>query len=184
MWNLGLLGAAFAPTGDFELIASAILTSNEPSVTFNNLDVWSSTYKHLQIRLVGRTTRSGQNADSALLRINGDTGSNYNQHELYGNGSTVPSSVAPDKTSIPLFRLTASTSAANAFGAIVVDLLDTYSTTKNKTVRYLGGATDGNFIYLGSGARFNTEAISSLSLTGTNGSFVAGSRFSLYGIRG
>jgi hypothetical protein len=119
-----------------------------------------------------------------LLRINGDTGSSYKQHELYGNGTSVVSAVDPGNTSIPLFRLTASNSEANAFGAIVVDLLDTYSTTKNKTVRYLGGATSSNWIYLGSGARFNTEAVSSLSLTGTNGNFVAGSRFSLYGIRG
>ena len=183
MWNLGLLGASLGFSSDFELISTTILPSAQSSVVFD-VSSFASTYKHLQIRLVGRTTRSGSSADSALLRINGDTGSSYKQHELYGNGTSAVSAVDPGNTSIPLFRLTASTSAANAFGAIVVDLLDTYSTTKNKTVRYLGGATNGNFIYLGSGARFNTEAVSSLSLTGTNGNFVAGSRFSIYGIKG
>jgi hypothetical protein len=76
--------------------------------------------------------------------------------------------------------------AANAFGGSVIDILDPYSTTKNKTVRSLqgvAGATN-NAIELRSGFRNNTESTTSISLTAISDNYVVGSRFSLYGIKG
>jgi hypothetical protein len=181
----GVLSAARAGgvAGDYELISTTVLTGTEATVTFSNLGDYSSTYKHLQIRIVARTDRSGESNDFALLRINGDTGSNYRSHFLYGNGSSVFAGDSAS-TGILAFRLAAATSTANTFGAIVLDILDPYSTTKNKTVRYLGGSTSLAEIHIGSGARFNTETTNTISLTGGVGSFISGSRFSLYGIKG
>jgi hypothetical protein len=78
-------------------------------------------------------------------------------------------------------------STSNAFSTSVIDILDAYSSTKNKTVRILGGFADGanSRMRLGSGAWLNTASITSISITdGESQSFVAGSRFSLYGIKG
>ena len=181
---LGIFSAAGAGgvQGDYELIQTTILGSSQASITFSNLGDYASTYKHLQIRSVGRTDRAGAADDPAVLRLNGDTGANYNFHLLLGNGSSVYSG-----TDAYAFVYAGSTATANSFGTIIFDLLDAYSTTKNKTVRKAGGiATSGaNFISLSSMLWRNTAAVTSftiVSITGSN--LVAGSRFSLYGIRG
>jgi hypothetical protein len=86
-----------------------------------------------------------------------------------------------------LFASQALNDTANSFGAAVLDVLDPYSTTKNKTLRCLQGvrAGTGPAIELRSGFWNNTASITSIVFTPeTSGSFVSGSRFSLYGIRG
>jgi hypothetical protein len=180
MWNLGLLGAAGIRTGDFELITTEILTSNQSSITFDNLGTYSSTYKHLQIRYAARNT-----GDFAQLRLkfNADSGSNYAWHNLTGNGSVVGVNAAIDQTFAHIGRVAQSTFAANIFGGGVIDILDPYSTTKNKTLRGLGGSAN-NLILLQSSLWINTASVTSFLLEGSGGSFAAGSRFSLYGIKG
>jgi hypothetical protein len=75
---------------------------------------------------------------------------------------------------------------SNAFwGANVMDILDAFSTNKNKVLRGMGGVdrgADGLFFY--SGLAVTTDAVSSLTFTLDGGNtFITGSRFSLYGMR-
>ena len=77
-----------------------------------------------------------------------------------------------------------SAATASAFGGGVVDILDPYSTTKNKTIRGLGGLAATN-IALRSGSWASTDSVTSITcLPFSGGNWVAGSRFSLYGIKG
>jgi hypothetical protein len=183
----GVLSAAGAGgvAGAYELIETTILGTNTSSVTFSSLATYASTYKHLQIRATGKTDRTASNTDFLLLRFNGDTGSNYARHLLAGDGSVVVSGAGTSTTSISVERF-AGNATTNFFGAAVIDILDAYSTTKNKTVRSLGGlAGDVNQITLNSGVYLNTSSTTSLTLAvggGTN--ILTGSRFSLYGIKG
>jgi hypothetical protein len=167
----------------YELISTTLISSNTPSVTFSSLGDYASTYKHLQIRATTRV--SGATAAATLVyRLNGDTASNYSSHELVGNGSTVTS--GSFLSTRAFFGVSpGSSSTANVFSSIVFDLLDPFSTTKNKTSRTLGGQTSNNFIYLYSGSHRSTASLTSIQIY-DNGdtNFVAGSRFSLYGIRG
>jgi len=181
----GVLSAAGAGgvAGSYELIASEILGSAQSSITFSNLGDYSSTYKHLQIRGVTRSTRSGETDSTFDVRFNGVT-SGYFWHQLRGNGSSVISEAATSATLMRLGYSTAANSAGNAFGTTVVDVLDAYSTTKNKTFRSLSGITNGNQISLASGSLANTNSVTSITVLDNFGNFVAGSRFSLYGIRG
>jgi hypothetical protein len=79
----------------------------------------------------------------------------------------------------------AAVSAANVFSAGFTDVLDPYSTTKNKTIRSLNGNIDQSFIFLWSGLWMDTSSLTSITLSSQNAAnFVSGSRFSLYGIRG
>jgi hypothetical protein len=184
----GVLSAAGAGEvgGTYELIASEILTTTESSVVFSNLGDYSSTYKHLQIRYAARTSFAS-NGESIFMRINGDTGTNYSHHRLFGNGASV-TSVNSFNTSVINVGFVASGAGSSIFGSGVVDFLDSYSTTKNKTTRSLNGIHITNsdaVVSLGSGARYNTASITSLEfLSETSSNFVAGSRFSLYGIKG
>jgi len=182
---LGILNAQAeaGAVGDYDLLETTILTSSASSVSFTGLGSYTD-YKHLQIRYTGRCTASGSQEEFAI-QVNGDTGSNYAAHRIFGNGSSVGSSAYTSQTStFNLANLAATTSAANSFAAGVIDILDPFSTTKNTTFRALSGVTDATVIKLASGLHINTSAVSSFELTPFSGSFVTGSRFSLYGIRG
>lgn len=182
---LGFLAGSGGEAGSFELIETQILGSSQANVTFSNLDNFSSSYRHLQLRMTARDDRAN-NVSVLFMRINGDTGTSYASHELGGTGSSVFSFTnGANQTSITLGNMVGSTGTTNSFGAFVTDILDAYSTTKNKTVRTLSGVTgNNNIIELASGSRFNTASITSLTIFGLGSNLTTGSRFSLYGIRG
>jgi hypothetical protein len=185
LFPLGILSAAaggVAFESDYELITTQILGSNQSSITFSSLGDYSSTYKHLQIRYTARSTTADTD-DIVQLELNGTgVGTSQRNHELRGNGSVVASA---DQTALFRFGyVSAGNSTANSFGAGIIDALDPYSTTKNKTFRSLNGMTSANFITLSSLLWANTASITSIGVVCRLGSFVTGSRFSLYGIRG
>jgi hypothetical protein len=175
--------AATRVDSDFELISSEILTGTQGSVVFSNLGNFSSTYKHLQVRMTARSNHAG--AAIITIRLNGDTGNSYAWHSMFGNGSSVGAGAVSSTNVMDFTIIPSATEASNAFSACVVDLLDVYSTAKNKTVRLLNGSSvsGANRINFASGARFNTASLTEISFS-TYASYVAGSRFSLYGIRG
>jgi hypothetical protein len=183
---LGIFSAAGAggvvSLSDYELIETQILGSNTSTVTFSSLGTYSSTYKHLQVRLVARGARSASD-DGVSMRLNADTGANYSMHFLFGNGSSVQSFAQTSQTGIYIGNIMAGSSTANRFTPKVIDILDAYSASKNKTTRTLGEG-ENNIIALSSGAWYNTASVTSISVIDTNGDFVSGSRFSLYGIKG
>jgi hypothetical protein len=170
---------------DYELITTTVLTGNTASVTFSNLGDYSSTYKHLQIRLAIRSNRA-TNLDRIDLIYNGDTGANYASHELDGTGAGVDTNGQDDLSVAHSGYVTGGNNTANSFGGAVIDILDPYSTSKNTTTRSLSGFTgSGNYVVLFSNHWRNTAALTSVQVKpfgGTN--WVTGSRFSLYGIRG
>jgi hypothetical protein len=187
---LGFLAASGVSAGSFDLLETQILSSATASVTFSSLSTYATTYQHLQLRILTRTNRSGADSDPVILQFNADTGSNYTRHALggynFGGTSAVYSNAGTSQTSIFLGEaMPVSSSTANAFGAIVSDILDPFETTKNKTVRSLPGMNAAwSSIELRSGAWLSTSAVSSIvikPLVGSN--LVSGSRFSLYGIK-
>ena len=179
-----LAGSGGGVASDYELIETQILGSSQASITFSNLGTYSSTYKHLQIRGVVRGALAST-SESFNLRFNGDTGSNYTQHGLFGNGSSVSSFASTSQTSTYPGQITAANTTTNAYSGFVLDVLDAYSTTKNTTMRVLlGSASSYNLITLNSGLWLNTASITSITLFGGNNNLAAGTRMSIYGIRG
>lgn len=158
---------------DYELISTTLITSNTASVTFDVTGLGSS-YKHLQIRMAANSSASG----ATYWRFNTDSGNNYSQHLLYGNGSSVASGAT---TSTNAGYIGYTTNAASFYPATVIDVLDFASSTKNKTVRILHG--DSGNIMLNSGAWYSTSAVTSVTLY-ANVNYIAGSRFSIYGVKG
>lgn len=174
-------GAGAGGGGAFDLLETTLISSNTASVTFSSLSAYSD-YKHLQIRAVMRKTDSGT---SSRIRLNGDTGSNYARHRLQGNGTSVTSSGSASQTYMNFPLMPDSGMTADGFGAIVVDVLDFSSSSKNTTIRSFGGYTvsDGQVINLDSGFWNNTAAVTSIEFSFTAGSIEAESRFSLYGVK-
>jgi hypothetical protein len=184
----GVLSAAGAGVvgGDYELIATEILTASQASITFSSLGDYSSIYKHLQIRWTGLVS-TGTGVGGLLYRTNGET-TNYSFHVLEGDGSTVVSASATSTTAGRLGNLTRNNSSSVIYSAGVSDFLDAYSTTKNKTTRTFAGSriVGTSYVDLNSSLFFgNQNAISSIQVFATGSlDLAAGSRFSLYGIRG
>jgi hypothetical protein len=185
LFPLGILSAAGAEVVGpaYELIETSILGSAQSEVVFSSLATYASTYKHLQIRATARTTRTEIN-DAIFIRLNGNTGANYARHQMFGNGSSVSSIAGSSETSTGNNALPGANSTANSFGALVFDLVDAYSSTKNTTIKSFSGLTASfDQVMLASGLFNNTASITSVTLF-SNSTFVAGSRFSIYGIKG
>jgi hypothetical protein len=178
---LGILASAGGVppiVSDYELISTTLISSNTPSVTFD-VSSFTSTYKHLQIR--GVFKYDGTSATDFYLRFNGDTASNYSHHRFLGNGSAV-SAVASANTSQAFIGFIGS-----QFGAMVLDILEPYSTNKNKTTRSLVGShgADVREVMMTSADWRNTNSVTSITIFPlTPWNMVAGSRLSIYGIRG
>jgi hypothetical protein len=181
---LGIFSAAGAGgvfASDYELIETYTLGSNQGAITFSSLATYASTYRHLQIRFAARGTHA-VNGLGVRLQFNGITSSSYSTHGLYGTGSTVGAFGASSLVSMYSGLITGSAAATNNFGASVVDILDAYSSIKNKTVRSMYATTTEAGMH--SGAFLSTSSTTSLLLFPDFGDFVSGSRFSLYGIKG
>jgi hypothetical protein len=167
--------------GAYELISSTILTSTASSVTFSSIP---STYKHLQLRCTVRGI-NGATFPELRIQLNGDTASNYSYHDLRGTGSAVASS---SSSSVAYMRMgsASKTATTSSFYAMVCDILDYGNTSKNKTLRALGGHTSDGYddIRLASGSWGSTSAVSSINLFPAANDFAVGSRFSLYGVKG
>lgn len=183
-WAASKPSAAAGGT-DYQLISTTVLGSATPNVTFNTTGL-GSTYKHLQIRYTGRSDHTA--TQSINMRLNGDSGSNYAIHSLGGGGSTTFTDTSASQTQMIAFigGLPGTNQGANIYESGLLDLLDPFSTTKNKTMRSMNG-TAGNVttnMRLNSGLWISTAAVTSIVLSTQNANFVTGSRFSLYGLVG
>lgn len=180
--------AAYFPEFESDdFLEEVVLTSSAASVTFSGLDSYATAgYKHLQIRAVVRTTWAGSLLGSMQVQFNSDTSVSYSTHRLRGNGSTVASSSYLGNRIQFNDLVPQATSGSGVFSALVVDILDFSSTTKNTTIKALFGglASGAKTVHFDSGAYFNTDAISSINLLDGDANFEVGSRFSLYGSKG
>ncbi len=178
---LGFLAASGVSAGSFDLLETQVLTSAASNITFNSLSTYSA-YQHFQLRILSRSSRASS-GDNLFMRFNGDTGSNYSRHILYGEGGGSAASFGQaSQTYADLGTIPGATYTSNAFSAAVVDILDPFETTKYKTVRAFNGV-GSLWVALNSAAWLNTNALSSIQVYAPNGNLVQYSRVSLYGIK-
>ena len=173
-----------APNSYESIQTVTVGSTSVADVTFSSIP---STYKHLQIRYLTKSARSGNTLDELNLRFNGDTGNNYAHHMIMGTGSTAEANGLIGQNNIELGEgWIGTTTAGSQFGAGVVDILDYTNTSKNTNIRVLGGIdmNGSGRVGLGSGLWMNTSAITSITLYAQNANLVQYSSFALYGIKG
>ena len=176
--------SAFVVTSSYESISTVTVGSGgSSSVTFSSIP---STYKHLQIRAISRT--SGSAGGYVYMQYNGDTGSNYTRHQLWGDGSSVQAYGAGAATQAVVAYQTLSTSLSNTFASVIVDILDYTNSNKYKTYRVLNGYDvngAGGYVFFMSSAWLSTSAINSITLyPEASQNFGQYTQFALYGIKG
>lgn len=184
---LGFLAASGAGTPPaMELITTQVLTGSAANITLDSLNTWASTYKHLQIRYTEYYNQAGF---STWVRFNGDAGANYSFGALAAGGNTPLTATGGTSNNFAFVNhpITGHSSDTNVRTVGVIDILDFASTSKNKTIRSLYGQAGAGawLVGLHSAQWMSTAAISSMTF-GVNGSpqFAAGTRYSVYGIKG
>ncbi len=183
---LGIMASAMSanlwqPEGAYDSLATVTVPSGGvASITFAGIP---STYKHLQIRCLVKSTLAGNSSAMAIQYNSITTG--YFHHGLYGDGASAGSySVTSTNTAGGSF--TAGTAATSVFGAVIIDILDYASADKNKTTRILSGADFNGTgqIRFSSGSVALTSPITSLNLFDINGGTLSQySSFALYGVK-
>jgi hypothetical protein len=186
----GLLsgGAAAGGGTSYESIATVTVGSGgSSSISFSSIP---STFKHLQIRYMARSTVVNVADGYVSVRFNGDTtnGNYYFYHFLDGNGSSAAAAAGGTNTNIYGSVCAGNNATASVFGAGVIDILDYSSSNKYKVTRGLGGIDNNGsgVVRLASGEWYNTAAVTDITL-GANAfgnSFTEYSKFALYGIKG
>lgn len=185
---LGIFASAVTggvSTTSFESIATVTVGSGgAANVEFTSI---SSTYTHLQVRLLARSTRTGNNTDYMNVTVNSDTGANYTYHYLQGDGSSAVAGAATSINQAYSSYIASADTGTSIFGVNILDLLDYANTNKYKTFRFLGGCdrngTDGKVAMMSS-VWMSTSAITSIKFAPSTGNFAQYSHFALYGIKG
>jgi hypothetical protein len=174
-----------ASTNSYESIMTVTVgAGGQATISFTSIP---ATYKHLQLRGILKDSRNVGVLSNAYMQFNSDSGSNYANHNLYGEGSGVASEAQTSMTSMLFANIASATTTANMFAGFVTDILDYTSTTKNKTIRTLGGADNNGSgqIYLKSGLWMNSgSAVTTITLTPLVANFTQYSQVALYGIKG
>jgi hypothetical protein len=177
-------GHLASPTSFDSIQTVTVGSGGSSSVSFTSIP---STYKHLQIRWIGRSTRS-LFVDGSIIRFNGDSGSNYSKHNLYGtNLGSVGSESGVSQTGINLGDTIGATATAGIFTPGVIDILDYQNTSKYKTLRALQGYyfdSNTGVSAFKSGLWMSSSAISSITITPEVANYAQYSSFALYGIKG
>jgi hypothetical protein len=168
-------------SGDFESIATATGTGSSGVITFSSIP---STFNHLQIRGIARTTEA-VTSNLQYMQINGDTAVNYSSHHLIGDGSAASAVAYTAVGWMYGSEISANSALANTYNNFVIDILDYANTNKYKTLRTLGGMdlNGSGSIRLTSGSWRNTAAVTSFTILTAAGNFTTASQFALYGIR-
>jgi hypothetical protein len=174
-------------TNSYESIATVTVgAGGASSAAFTSIP---STYKHLQVRLIARTTATGASDGGYMtVRFNdiSSAASYYGQHWLRGNGSAAAAGADGTATNLYMERISTDQQTASVYGAGVIDILDYTNTNQNRVTRQLIGYDNNGSgsIYLGSGMLLSTPAITKIELFPNSGNFKQYSSFALYGVKG
>lgn len=98
----------------YEKIASTTLSSNATTITFSSIP---QTYTDLILKFNIRTDIAGGGAYNVSIRINGNSGTNYQTLRLYGNASSVLSFNASGQSQTLAGMATAAGDTANTFSS-------------------------------------------------------------------
>jgi hypothetical protein len=158
-------------------IATTTLGSAQTTVTFSSI---SGTYTDLRFVIVAGQTVLNENM---RWRYNSDSGGNYSWTQLLGNGTTASSSRS--NTNITGLNLSGDLGGSAIESLIKIDIMNYSNTTTNKTSITRFDSLQKSRAQVNVGLYRSTSAITSVTFDFSNGTdtFVAGSIFTLYGIK-
>lgn len=164
----------------YEPIATTTLGSATNTVTFSSIP---STYTDLIV--VIRTQLSAVSNQYIKMNFNNDTGSNYSNTRLLGNGSSATSDRASNATDIDSGFMPAADGTGQ--GTIIANIMNYSNSTTYKTslIRWESQAGVSTKQYVAAEVALwrSTSSINEIDLVSNNSNFNSGSTFTLYGIK-
>ena len=156
----------------YEKIATTTLGTATGTVTFSSI---SSAYTDLVVVFVGNMNA----ASTCFLRYNNDSGNNYTQIDVVGDGTSAITQRRSNQTGFRLYDVGLSSNNINTF----ILNINNYSNTTTYKTTLLRGSDTGGTSEVGMGVSLwrNTSAINRLDFT-FGGTWSVGSTFTIYGI--
>jgi hypothetical protein len=182
-WAVGDIVTAAEYKKGVGAIYNTVLGAPAASVDITGIP---ASYAHLTLEFQARGDTVALSTN-VLLRFNNDTAANYD-HEWFqgsGSGGTVTTAENLAQTSIFLGSVPAASAAADIFSGGHVEIPSYAGAIGQKSLTAQNGAkvgtSTGNLTnYLVSGYWRSTVAVSRITVFPSAGSFIAGSRFTLY----
>lgn len=153
----------------YALASETVGAGGAASIEFTNIP---STYRHLQIRGIGRSRRSLAATTGVQMRFNSDNSNSYSNHVFYGTGASIAADSYPSLPYISwITTFPDDGNASGMVGGFIIDILDYANTSKTKTVRCMGGVdrNGSGYMALHSALWISTNAITSISLIDSTG---------------
>lgn len=155
-------------------IATTTLTSAS-SVTFSSIP---GTYTDL---VLVSSAKSSTSTVTPRIQFNSDTGTNYSCTYFIGYSGGTLSNRFTNDTSIPVANFAGN---YTEFSPMIISILNYSNTTTYKSLLSRGANTvSSSDVSAVVGLWRNTNAITSITLQMSSGTFAIGSTFSLYGIK-
>lgn len=163
-----------------KLATVAVGAGGSATISFTNIP---QNYKDLMVYLSGRST-GADNSRFVRIRFNSNSGSNYTNKRVRGDGSTASSTGETSDTS-GYTIMSGGNNTASTFGSTSI-YIPNYAGTTNKS--FSTDAVTENNATAAEAMLFaeiwnNVSAISSITLTPTANNFAQYSTATLYGIR-
>jgi hypothetical protein len=160
------------PTPTYTPLANVTLASATSSLSFSSIP---ATYRDLI--LIGNVQAQSDSFLQYRLRVNGDTGANYNNVRMENSGGSTLSSADSNATEMTFF----STSTSGVFSAMITNFMDYSATNKHKTLIARSSGPQ-NTVGAQASRWANTAVITSITILTPSGQFTVGSSWSLYGV--
>lgn len=174
--------------GGCVLICDQLLTASQASFDTNTILGGNipSSFKHLDVFVYGRSDNADTN-EAVFWTFNGDSGANYQVAIFTFSGGGTTSSTGGNDTKITAGNIPAATAPASYFSHVRASIANYTDTHGFKSLVAQGGlmraSTAANsFVIFDAGQWNNTAAVTRITLVPQVGNFVAGSRFTLYGL--
>jgi hypothetical protein len=176
----GVISTAQSP-GMVQL-AQVVLGSNQATVNFTAIP---ASYTNLILKFMGRNTGSG---NGFTVTLNGDTGNNYNSQSGLINNSFNTAAQQTVQSNLSQFLMPGNTATADYAGCGEMEFYSYAGTTffKHGIARSVlfNNQSNGSLQWMEAALQWaSTAAINAILLTSASTSFMAGSVFTLYGLK-
>ena len=167
-----------------QLIASTTLTADAASIGFSSIP---GTFKALWVVAYARSAKAGVTTDDLRMRINADSGGNYDMQSIYAEAAVAAGWELLAQTSLFIGAIAADNAPSNVFDQADVLLAHYANTANQKTTRstntYKAGTASGNLgTTMLSGWWRSNNAITAILIYAAGGNLRSGSHVSLYGL--
>lgn len=161
-------------------IATTTITGSAANITFSSIP---STYTDLVLVFNGQSSRAAV-SDDFTVQLNSDTGANYSETQMQGNGTAGSSSRASGTSNMFGNTNCRIGGTTGAMSNVILSFNNYVNSTTYKTVLARLNASD-SVVTAAVGLWRSTATITTIKIsTSTSGAFTVGSIASLYGILG